>query len=97
MKAIIIYRCYDCGVKKIFDENKLQEYVDFDKKHHEHSGYIMIEKIKDKSTIDEIIKEWYDITSAEIEFVGCTQEDDEESHEQDGGVDGGDETGEQEV
>ncbi len=53
-------------MKKVFRENQLQEYVSFDKKHHDHTGYIMIEKIKDKTTIDAIIHEWYDITSKDM-------------------------------
>ena len=63
MEVVIIYRCYECSIKKVFHENELQSYIDFDKRHHEHSGYVMIEKLKDSSTIDAIVNELYTMTS----------------------------------
>ncbi|MEM3265709.1 MAG: hypothetical protein QXH07_07125 [Thermoplasmata archaeon] len=63
MKSYIIYRCYDCNVKRVFDASKdgLAEYVEFDKHHHNHNGYIMIEKFDDKAemqVIARIVNEW---------------------------------------
>ncbi len=48
MKIKIIYECFECKVKQTFDEAHLQEYIDFDKIHHNHEGYVFIEKLGDK-------------------------------------------------
>ena len=58
-KSYIIYRCYECNVKRIFNNseqlNELSSYVEFDKIHHNHNGYIMIEKINDGCDVNGVI------------------------------------------
>ena len=72
--VILIYRCFQCDLKRVFypserpganmenDEDVLK-YIEFDKAHIGHKGWILIEKLYSKNTeesalvIDKIITE----------------------------------------
>ncbi|MEM3265644.1 MAG: hypothetical protein QXH07_06800 [Thermoplasmata archaeon] len=88
--SYIIYKCYDCNVKRVFgsDEGNLAAYIRFDKIHHDHSGYIMIEKIsstdKDEDVILKIANEWKEYAD---EIISKNGEDNGGSTEAKGSAD----------
>ncbi len=62
MKTFIIYRCYQCNIKKVFDFNSVDDvsnaYIKFDTIHHFHDGFVMVQKVNNVETINKILKEW---------------------------------------
>jgi hypothetical protein len=74
MRQIVVFRCFDCHIKKIFEfdfdtlddiENKIKSYQEFQYSHSLHVGFILTQKFNteaDKIKILRDIGSWFNLS-----------------------------------